>query len=83
MVLGGGQGRLRQLGGHTHPSVPRNSGADSLPLLQEPEALRAPFLLLLADIWSNLEQQLLGAEAASVSAWNRQIRRHGGVGTRE
>lgn len=79
----GGQGRLWQLGGHTRPSLPRGRGADSLPLLQEPAALRAPFLLLLADIRSNLEQQLLGAEAASVSAWNRQTRRRGGIGTRE
>lgn len=80
-MLGEGHGRLGQLDGH--PSLQHSNDADSLPLLQESTALRAPFLLLLTDIWSNLEQQLSGAEAASVSSWNFQTHWHGGIGTRE
>lgn len=41
------------------PLAPRSSDDDSCPLLREPATLRAPFLLFLADICSNLEQQLL------------------------
>lgn len=80
-MLGEGQGRLGYLSGH--PSLLHSSDADSMPLLQESMALRAHFLLLLTDIWSNLEQQHPGAEAASVSAWNCQTHRHSGIGTRK
>lgn len=44
---------------------------------------RPPCLLLLPDTSSNLEQNLLAVQAASVFACNRQTRRRSGIGTRE